>query len=140
MKDLITYSTPIVAILTAAVGIFFGSWLSILKGTNKLLREQNGVLQSLNKDLADKFATSLQELSCLEGQVQVLKLLPLKHIDASLKALSASNRALVTINSAILKVLGASAATLKTDTEHAVAAAESVRKTLADHDGGDRSG
>jgi hypothetical protein len=125
------------------VGQLAQSWFKIQNQTNALLKEQNNELREANKDLQCKNETYLQQLSGLQGQVDMLKSIPLVSIDDSLKKLMessgvsadsierlvASIEKLLIVNTKMLDRLNKDARVLAHDT---TAAAQAVQKVKAD--------
>lgn len=107
---------PASGIVFCVVGIFFYGWLKILEGTNRLLKEQNVELKTANKELTDKHNETLCALSAMQGQIDILKSIPLQSIDCTL--------------SKILANLDLTAKTLALNTEVIAKAVEHVKEDL----------
>lgn len=71
-----------------------------------------------------------QRISQLQGQIDVLKEVPLVNIDTTLKEISKFNQGLMTINQKILDRLETDAIVLKRDTASAAVEVEHVRTEL----------
>lgn len=105
----------------ALVGILFYGWLKILQGTNTLLKEQNAELKAANKELGEKHQETLRALSAMQGQIDILKSIPLQSIDCTL--------------SKILANLDLTAQTLALNTKVIADAVAHVKSDLADNKG-----
>jgi hypothetical protein len=90
-------------------GIGFSGWLRILKETNKLLKEQNVELKSENDGWKSKHEENIKALASMQGQIDVLKSIPLVNIDTTLKEIAKFNKNLMMQNNKILESLQASA-------------------------------
>lgn len=119
------------------VGVGFFGWFKILKETNNLLKEQNAELKKSHQVLEDKYNESLKQAASMQGQIDILKSIPLVNIDTTLKQIADFNKqtseavkGLAGSNKEILQTLKSSAATLVKDTRAAASAAEDVRSEL----------
>ena len=123
-----------VAILAALVGNIF---YVIRSKTNKLQKEQIEQLQRDN-DLCTQTTTKLRDdLNHLQGQLDVLKDIPLQEIRDGIRDLKASsernlkaNENLVTISGKTLDTLKSSAVTLEKNTRDAKTAVQTVKADL----------
>ena len=127
---------PIVAIIGVAFIAFVGKragWFKIIGGTNALLRDQNIELRNSNsllreqiKQLTEQHKTesaewlerhtqSLKENAKIQGQIDVLKSIPLVNIDTTLKEIAKFNANLTEINTKILRQLQSTAAIAEED-------------------------
>ena len=124
---------PVSAAVLFGVGVFGSGWLRIIKETNALLREQNNELKIANKELLTKHNENLAQLASLQGQIDVLKSIPLVNIDSTLKEISKFNKTLAESNQQILNSLERSAAVLAENTKNAATAVKEVKSDLKDH-------
>lgn len=130
LQDYLLVGGSAVTFLTVTVlGKRFG-WYELIGGTNKLLKEQNQELRNQNeylkseveeitkkndqsrKEWTQKHEENIKQLSQMQGQIDVLKSIPLVNIDSTLKKiaefnenLALSNEKIVTTNNKILKSL-----------------------------------
>jgi hypothetical protein len=132
--NITSYVAPIVTIGTVVIGVFFYGWLKIIKETNNLLKEQNTELKIANKELLEKHNENVVQLSSMQGQIDVLKSIPLVNIDATLKSIADFNQTLSKTNAKILERLELSAKILKQDTANAATAVTGVRDDLKQDD------
>jgi uncharacterized protein HemX len=88
-KELVEAAVLIVFI---AVGGLAMGWFKILKQTNELLREQNEELRNDNKEWSKKHAENEKAIANLQGQLDVLKDIPLQNIATSLESISETNK------------------------------------------------
>lgn len=133
-KDIITYAQIAAPIIFTLAGMAFFGWFKILKETNNLLRTQNEELKEANKDLQSKHDDSIRQLSSLQGQIDILKSIPLGGIDGSLKAILKFQESAAVSNEAILRNLEYSASLLALNTGAQVRAVEKVKEDLHDDD------
>lgn len=131
------FIAPISLIVVALGGIFGGGWLKIIKETNRLLKEQNTELKIANKELLEKHNENIKQLSSMQGQIDVLKSIPLVNIDTTLQKLSEFDKGLAEniarlaeTSDKILTSLETSAKTLATNTKLEVDAVSTVKKDL----------
>ena len=125
-------------------GVFVRSWFKIVNQTNTLIKDQNSEFKETNKDLQCKNETYLQQLSSLQGQVDMLKSIPLVSIDDSLKKLMESSglsatsiehlvlsiEKLLFVNTKMLDRLNKDARVLQHDTTAAASAVQQVKSDL----------
>lgn len=121
---------PLATIVFVVIGGMSFGWFRILKETNKLLKEQNNELKIANAELLLKHNEGIATLASMQGQIDVLKSIPLVNIDITLKEIAKFNKLQSESNAKILATLEASAATLAKDTAHAADAAEEVKSDL----------
>lgn len=126
-QDFVAPTSLVVVVLG---GIFGGGWLKIIKETNVLLKEQNEELKVANKDLTEKHDQALKQLAQLQGQVDVLKSVPLTNIDTTLKSIAEFNKSLADSNNKILHRLEKSAVVLAENTKREVKAVKMVKEDL----------
>lgn len=129
-----SYIALIVPVVFVVVGILFFGWFKIVKETNALLREQNNELKIANKELLDKHAENVAKLGSLQGQIDVLKSIPLVNIDTTLKEISKFNQSLAESNQKILTSLEHSASILAENTAKAADKVEHVKTDLESDD------
>jgi len=110
--NLASYITLISPLLIVIIGTAFFGWNKIQKETNRLLREQNVELKDTVKELTAERLVNVGKLASLQGQIDVLKSIPLSSIDTTLKEMSNTN-------SKILETLQSSATALVKDTKAA---------------------
>ena len=96
-------STAAMIEIAAAFGILvvggFGfGWFRILKETNKLLREQNDDLKSINKSMEKKHQDNVARINKLEGQQEVLMNIPLRQIAEHMEAQTQLMQKLIKMN------------------------------------------
>ena len=91
-------------VLVIVGGLGFG-WFKILKETNCLLREQNDELKKENTELKEHRAINIAKLSGMQEQINMIKDIPLTHIDVTLKELARFNKAIVESNNKIYQQL-----------------------------------
>jgi|ERR1039458_7751242 hypothetical protein len=128
MNDTTIY-TIVIVVGFLAVGIIGkrAGWFKIISGTNALLREQNIELRNQNTELKNevyalreqltaKHAESVAAIASLQGQIDVLKTVPLEKIDSTLQE--------------IKQVLLTSAVQLQKDTKTAADAVKQVKSDL----------
>lgn len=138
-------AAPLVLIL---VIVFLGArkfaWLKTLKETNDTLTAANTALRDYNADLLERHAEAQRQAECdnrardlrisgLEGQVEVLKTVPLQEIALTLKELAILQKDLTITNASILATLVESSKRLKLDTEAAAVAVQGVKEEVASH-------
>ena len=112
----LTYYIPIVsAVVLSIIGVFFYGWIQILKQTNTLLKDQNTELKSSHADMTQKINEYTTQLSSLQGQIDVLKSIPLTSIDSTLKELTKITEGLTRSNNLILQSITSSAIILATE-------------------------
>lgn len=111
-------------------GVFGSGWLRILKETNNLLKTQNDELKIANKELLDKHTENIKTLATMQGQIDVLKSIPLVNIDTTLKEIAHFNKSLALSNEKILHTLETSATILAEDTKAAARAVKEVKSDL----------
>ncbi len=128
--DLQSYFIPGLGIITVLLGGAFFGWFKIVKETNNLLREQNAELKIANKDLEGKHRESLAQLASMQGQIDILKSIPLVNIDTTLKQIADINQQLAISNKEILSTLKQSATILAHNTAKASAAVKHVKEDL----------
>ena len=121
--NLASYITLISPLLIVIIGTAFFGWNKIQKETNRLLREQNVELKDTVKELTAERLVNVGKLASLQGQIDVLKSIPLSSIDTTLKEMSNTN-------SKILETLQSSATALVKDTKAAAKAVEQVKTDL----------
>ena len=137
-----------IGLISGGVVILFGafaqSWFKILNQTKDLIKDQNEELKENNKDLQGKNETYLTQLSSLQGQVDMLKSIPLVSIDDSLKKLMESSglsatsiehlvlsiEKLLFVNTKMLDRLNKDARVLQHDTTAAATAVKQVKSDL----------
>lgn len=137
-----------ISLISGGVVILFGvlaqSWFKILNQTKDLIKDQNEELKETNKDLQCKNESYLKQLSSLQGQVDMLKSIPLVGIDNSLIKLMETNgvtamsiehlvssiKDLLLINTHILERLNKDARVLLHDTTAAASAVKQVKADL----------
>ena len=124
------YLIPLSGVATIAIGVGAAGWYKILKETNALLKEQNAELKAANKDLWDKQVESQKLMASLQGQIDILKSIPLVNIDTTLKQISTFNKSLADSNNKILGTLEKSATLLVKDTKNAADKVEEVKEDL----------
>lgn len=112
-------------------GIGFSGWLRILKETNKLLKEQNVELKSENDTWKAKHEENVKAIASMQGQIDVLKSIPLVNIDTTLKQIASFNKDLAESNALILKSLQKSATSLSDSTRDTAAAVKQVKDDLS---------
>ena len=91
MSDLSNYIAPISTLVFIVFGVFGYGWFRILKETNVLLKEQNEELKAANKDLTEKRLEDIGKLASMQGQIDVLKSIPLVNIDSTFKQIAEFN-------------------------------------------------
>jgi len=84
--------------------------------------------------LLEKHNENVVQLSSMQGQIDVLKSIPLVNIDATLKSIADFNQTLSKTNAKILERLELSAKILKQDTANAATAVTGVRDDLKQDD------
>ncbi len=99
------YIEAAVAVVFIVIGGLGFGWFRILKETNCLLKEQNTELKEENKELKDHRATNIEKLASMQAQIDIIKDIPLTHIDVTLKELAKFNGAIATSNEKILAQL-----------------------------------
>jgi predicted nuclease with TOPRIM domain len=124
------YLIPLSGVATIAIGVGAAGWYKILKETNALLKEQNAELKIANAELTEKHEENLAQLNSMQGQLDVLKSIPLVNIDTTLKQISTLNQSLAKSNSKILETLESSATLLIKDTKNAADKVEEVKEDL----------
>ena len=87
---IITFAQIAAPIIFAVLGVFFFGWLKILKETNALLRAQNEELKADNKEWQQKHIENEKAISNLQGQIDIIKNIPLQSIDQTLKDIKAN--------------------------------------------------
>lgn len=127
----IVHSLPLILSIAAVVvgGLCFG-WFKIIKETNALLKEQNAELKIANAELLSKHNESLSQLASMQGQIDILKSIPLVNIDTTLQEIAKFTKAVAEGNDLILRRLEISATALASNTQAAVTAAEEVKQDL----------
>lgn len=108
---LIEYAQIAAPIIFVVVGFAGAGWFKIQKETNALLREQNIELKEKNAKLESEKLQFIKDLASMQGQIDVLKSIPLVNIDTTLKNIEKFNRNLAETNKAILLTLRGSAET-----------------------------
>lgn len=126
---------PVLGVILVLLGGGFFGWFRIVKETNNLLREQNAELKIANKDLELKHQESLTQLSSMQGQIDILKSIPLVNIDTTLKQLATANRSLAESNKQILETLQNSANLLAKNTAKTSEAVSHVKDDLENRGG-----
>lgn len=96
--EIATAAAPIALVV---IGVAFFGWYKILKETNRLLKEQNAELKIANKELLEKHGQSIAEISKMQGQIDVLKSIPLVNIDTTLQKIAEFNEKLSISNDKI---------------------------------------
>ena len=129
MSDLSNYIAPISTLVFIVFGVFGYGWFRILKETNVLLKEQNEELKAANKDLTEKRLEDIGKLASMQGQIDVLKSIPLVNIDSTFKQIAEFNKSLATSNKQILEELKKSAELLK---KHQEKEAEAIKQVKSD--------
>ena|SRR3990167_3152557 len=89
------YLTPIISVIFIVIGGFSFGWFKILRQTNELLKEQNIELKAENKEWKVKHDDNARAISDLQGQIKILKSIPLAEIASGLKAVGTSNAAIL---------------------------------------------
>lgn len=117
------YIEAVIAIVFIGVGGLSMGWFKILKETNNLLKEQNQELKADNKEWQLKHSANEKAIANLQGQLNVLKDVPLQRIDSSLASISDTNLQ-------ILATLKSSAVTLVHDTKAAAHETTGVAQKL----------
>jgi len=128
--DIPAWISLIVTAILAIVGIAGFGWVKILKETNSLLKDQNDELRIANKELQAQHGENSKALASLQGQIDVLKSIPLVNIDTTLKQLAKFNENLAITNKKILDRLDRDAVILARDTKEAASKVAEVRKEL----------
>jgi len=131
--DIANFIIGIVIIVVA----FIYAWTQIKLGRNKSEKdiigdyasELNIVKCSLER-IEKENKIKDQQIASLQGQVNVLKEVPLVNIDTTLKEISKFNQSLMAINTKILDRLNSDAIVLARDTKSAASAVEHVRTDL----------
>jgi len=130
-----------VAIVIAAIA---GAIAAVKNGNSKsalvtigLYRSELDAIKCTVDRMKEEHELLKQQNSLLQGQVDVLKNLPLKGIDDSMRgfgkilsAIEKSNQELMKINSHILERMQEDAQVLKVDTRHIAEEVENVKKDL----------
>jgi hypothetical protein len=129
--NIITFITFGITIVVAMIGVFSFGWLNILKETNNLLRAQVEELKVANKELLEKHNDSIKQLSSMQGQLDVLKSIPLVNIDVTLQEISKFNKSLADTNEKILDRLNSDAMVLAQETKNVGEAVKDVKIDLA---------
>jgi hypothetical protein len=111
----IVVGSAITFLTITVLGKRFG-WYELIGGTNKLLKEQNTELRNQNELLKDKLEEATQKhiedakewnqkheenikaLSTMQGQIDVLKSIPLVNIDSTLQKIADANSSLAKSN------------------------------------------
>lgn len=138
------FAIPALGVILVIIGIGFFGWLKILKETNKLLKEQNAELKTAHASLSAKYDESIKQNASMQGQIDVLKSIPLVNIDSTLKQISdfnkqtaeavgtlaETNKHILDNGQQILSTLEKSAEVLKADTKAAAVHAEEVKTNL----------
>ena len=104
-----TFIIPALTVLSGLLGIAFFGWFRIVKETNNLLRSQNDELKRAYKDLDKKHHQNVALLASMQGQIDILKSIPLVNIDTTLQEIAKFNGALADTNQRILETLEKSA-------------------------------
>lgn len=128
---------PILGVIVVLIGGAFFGWFKIVKETNNLLKEQNAELKIANKDLESKHKENLAQLASMQGQIDVLKSIPLVNIDSTLKQIAEINQSLALSNKQILETLQSSAKTLEANTAKQSNAVSHVKDDLEKRGGND---
>lgn len=135
------YIALVIPVVFVVIGIFFFGWFKILKETNNLLKEQNTELKIANKELLNKHTENVKQLASMQGQIDVLKSIPLVNIDTTLQKLSEFDKVLADniarladTSDRILFSLEDSASELRKDTIARAAAVRDVKTDLQDDD------
>ena len=124
------YVLPALAVITTAVGVGAFGWYKILKETNVLLTTQNAELKLANKELLSQHHESSKTMSLMQGQIDILKSIPLGSIDETLREISKVNKGLAESNKNILDTLRESAMILASNTAAASSAVRDVKSDL----------
>lgn len=101
----IEYAQIAAPIIFVIAGVAFFGWFNIVKETNKLLREQNDELRKTNEELTKDKIQIVKEMAAMQGQIDVLKSIPLVNIDTTLKEIASFNKSLAQSNKEILNQL-----------------------------------
>ena len=123
--------------LSAFVFVISYAWSQYKGGSNKANAdavtayrcELDAVKLTINRLLEEGKAKDIK-ISQLQGQIDVLKEVPLVNIDITLKEISKFNKSLMDINTKILNRLDSDAVILSRDTKTAATAVEHVRTDL----------
>ena len=124
------YVSLISTAIFAIVGIVGFGWIKILKETNELLKAQNEELRVANRELDLQHDVNSKAIASLQGQIDVLKSIPLVNIDATLKQLAQFNESLARTNKKILDRLNNDAIILAKDTRAAAVKVAEVKSEL----------
>ena len=116
--NLQVYIIPALGVLLVLLGGAFFGWFRIVKETNNLLRDQNDELKRSYKDLEKKHEQNVTLLASLQGQIDILKSIPLVNIDTTLGEIAKFNKSLAETNEQILKTLQKSATKLSTEKDN----------------------
>ena len=113
------------------------AWAQIKGGANKAnsdavtaYRCELDAVKLTIKRLQEEGATKDQRIAQLQGQIDVLKEVPLVNIDTTLKEISKFNQGLMEINKKILDRLESDAVILKKDTAHIASEVDHVKTDL----------
>lgn len=121
LQDYFIVGGSMVTFLTITVLGKRWGWYELIGGTNKLLKEQNQELRNQNaylktevdeitkkndqalKEWTQKHEANIKQLSQMQGQIDVLKSIPLVNIDSTLKQIAEFNASLADSNKQIVE-------------------------------------
>ena len=131
-----------IAIIVASIAYVVAAWKNGTAKSNMdtitTYRNELDAVKCTIERMREEYELIKQQNSQLQGQVDVLKNLPLKGIDDSMKefgkilnAIEKSNQSLMKINSHILERMQEDAVVLKADTKHVAEEVANVKADLA---------
>jgi septal ring factor EnvC (AmiA/AmiB activator) len=129
----LNYASIIFSVVLGLTGILLFGWMKLLKGTNKLLIDQNLELRALVVDMQGKIDVSAEKICSMQGQIDILKNVPLGNIDKSLACLLSEMKKSTVQNAQTLKLMQGSAKTLAEHTAIIGSHVAEVRDELARH-------